>query len=459
MSEILPLNDRNQRGRIIGWRAGRAAVALTIVALLVLIAAGWMVRHFLFPASREEDDARRHWRRAQELIAAREFFQATDELTQCLEAWPYNAEANFLMARTWRRAGHFTTWRIYLQRAETLRWPKKQLDLERQLRRAQIGDVWDVEESLIELLNKPPPEETIILEALVAGFMAADRLIDVIALTTTWIDRYPEDWLPHILRGNAELRLYGKSSEAAKDFQRVLELKPHDPDAHLALAQVLANQGDYNEAIPHFELCLSSEALDATEVLFGLATCQFSLGSTDQARAALEQLFAKNKDHGGGCFLQAKVELADGREEEALKWLEKADKLSPDETDVTNALLQICRRLSRKEDLERYQRRLDDIRLRNDKMDRLLTLLKSYPEDPQLRYEVGKICLDRDRAKEANHWFQAILYKDPNHLPTLTTLADYYAKKGNTRTAAYYRRKADKARGSTPVQPPEHVQN
>jgi tetratricopeptide (TPR) repeat protein len=458
MSGSLSLNDRNQRGAITERRRGRAAVAVVVIILLVLVGAGWMARHFLLSAP-QQDDARRHWRRAQELIAAREFSQATDELSQCLEVWPYNAEANFLMARTWRRAGHFTTWSMYLRRAETLRWPKKQLDLERQLRRAQIGDIWDVEDSLFNVLNSQPAEELIILEALVAGLMATDRLIDAIALTTTWIERYPDDWLPHILRGNAELRLYGKPSDAAKDFQRVLELKPHDPDAELALAQVLTNKGDYQEAIPYFESCLSSESVNPAEALFGLATCQFSLGSIDQARTTLEQLFAKDKDHGGGCFLQAKAELADGREEEALKWLEKANTLTPDESDVTNALLQVSRQLGRKEDVERYQHRLDDIRLRNDKMDRLLTLLKTYPEDAGLRYEVGKICLERDRPKEASHWFQAILYKDPNHLPTLTILADYYTKKGNTKMAAYYRRKADKARGATPVRPLEHVRN
>src|SRR5262249_27345040 len=54
-----------------------------------------------------------------------------------------------------------------------------------------------------------------------------------------------------------------------------------------------------------------------------------------------------------------------------------------------------------------------------------------------------------ERDQEASHWFQGILYKDPNHLPTLNALADYYAKKGKSRMAGYYRRKADKARLAT----------
>jgi len=427
--------------------ARNSMLVLITAAALILLLVGWTVRHFLRSPPRP-DDAQTHWRRAQEFIATRDFSEAADHLVQCLEAWPLSAEANFLMARTLRRAGHPGKSKFYLDHAEVLRWPKKQIDLERKLRRAQVGDVWDVEDSLIDLLNTQPPEEVIILEALVAGFMASDRLIDVIALTDVWADRYPDDWLALILRGNAQLRLYGKPGSAAKDFERVLELKPNDPDAHLALAQVLNNQGDFKEAIPHFEACLSSKTEDLTEALFGLANCQFSLGYTDQARATLKQLFEKNKDHATACFLQAKVESADGREEETLRWLQKADAFSPDESDITTALLQVCRQLGRKEDMARYEDRLKTIRLRNEKLDRLLTLTKTYPEDPELRYQVGMICLERGRDNEASHWFQAILYRDPNHLPTLNALADYYQKKGNLKMAAHYLRKVDKTVGS-----------
>jgi tetratricopeptide (TPR) repeat protein len=346
-------------------------------------------------------------------------------------------------------------WKIHLDRAEILRWPKQQIDLERQLRRAQVGDVWDVEEPLIQLLNTKPPEEGIILEALVPGFMKNDRLIDVMALTTTWSKQYPTDWLPLIYRGNAQLRLYGKSNKAAKDFERVLELKPNDPDAHLALALVLTHQGEVKDALPHYQFCLASQPDDPTEALFGLASCQYSMGQTEEARASLVQLFAKNKDHPAGCFLQGKVELAEGRQEEALKWLQKADALSPDESDVTNVLLHVCRQLDRQQDVARYSRRLDEIHLRDDKLSYLLTEVKTQPNDPEIRFQLGMICLERGHDQEASHWFQSILWKDSNHLPTLNVLANYYQKKGKPKMADYYRGKAEKASGIAKSKSPE----
>jgi Flp pilus assembly protein TadD len=49
------------------------------------------------------------------------------------------------------------------------------------------------------------------------------------------------------------LRLNGKASDALKDFERVLELKPDHPEAHFSLAIVLTDQGEFQKAVPHFQ--------------------------------------------------------------------------------------------------------------------------------------------------------------------------------------------------------------
>src|SRR5258708_32493972 len=120
----------------------------------------------------------------------------------------------------------------------------------------------------MDRLNTRPPEELIILEALVSGLMANDRLVDVLGVTTTWIEEFPEDWLPMIYRGNARLRLKGKTEEVIDDFKRVLNLKPDDVESHLSLAMVLADNGDVRRAFPHFQACTSRLPEDP-RVLFG----------------------------------------------------------------------------------------------------------------------------------------------------------------------------------------------
>jgi len=77
----------------------------------------------------------------------------------------------------------------------------------------------------------------------------------------------------------------------------------------------------------------------------------------------------------------------------------------------------------------------------------LVSEAKIRPDDPEIRFELATTCLKYGRDEEASHWFQGILRKNPNHLPTLKALAEYYEKKGNHKLASHYRRKAEKAGG------------
>ena len=439
-----------KKSNVLFWTLAVTALALT------LLLAGLSASHFLRtpPAV---DDGRSQWQLAQKAIVKREFPEAAARLAISLEIAPFNAQAHFLMARTSRRAGQLRQWKKHLDWAETLHWPKDQIDLERKLGRAQVGDIWEVEDSLVDRLNERPPEEVIILEALVNGFLQNDRLTDVIAFTSNWINRFPQDWLPLIYRGNASLRLNGKASDALKDFERVLELKPDHPEAHFSLAIVLTDQGEFQKAVPHFQYCLDSQVDDPTGALFGLATCQFSLGNTDQARAALGQLFARNKDHVRAFFLQGKIELVEGRLAEAINCLKKADALSPNESDITNSLLLVSRQLGRPQDAAQYGRRLEEIQQRDAELDRLVSEVKDEPEDAERRFRLAMVCLKLGREQEAAHWFQGVLWKDPNHLPTLNAISDYYRSKGNRKMADLYRRKADKASGRGIDKAPESV--
>jgi tetratricopeptide (TPR) repeat protein len=419
---------------------------LAVIGILSLLIAGTVVivRPSLLSRRQGPDEAgaAAHWQEAQEAIANRDFGTAIVHLDQCLESWPFNAEAHFLQARTCRRAGNFTAWKYHLDQAVILLWPKEQIALERQLRRAQSGDVWTVENTLIDQLNNQPPEEVLILEALVKGFQENDRLDDVHFFTTTWIKRFPGDWLPRILRGNATIQLYGKTSEIVRDYEYVLELKPDQPEAHLSLASVLLNNGQYAEALSHFEAYLQSEPEDPAGALFGVAKCQFSLSQTREAQAALDQLFARHPDHSEACLLRGKIELAKGNPEEALKWLAKAESLIPSDLDVTNSLLQVYRQLDRSKMVEKYQPLVEEIRKRDVELDGLIRQIQIESDNIDLRFKAAMITLKLGRNRDASHWFQSILRKDPNHQPTLNALADYYKEIGDPKGAEYYRSRA-----------------
>jgi Tfp pilus assembly protein PilF len=66
-------------------------------------------------------------------------------------------------------------------------------------------------------------------------------------------------------------------------------------------------------------------------------------------------------------------------------------------------------------------------------------------------------CLKPGRDQEASHWLQGVFWKQPDHLPTLIALADYYQSKGNRKMANLYRRKAQKVSGRDIRKAPESV--
>jgi tetratricopeptide (TPR) repeat protein len=415
-------------------------------AASMLLLAGLAARHFLAsPAASNNPHAL--FSQAEKAITVRDYSLAITNLNQCLESWPFSAEIHFLLARTYRRAGRLGPAKAHLDRATVLQWPEQQIRLERQLRRAQTGDVWTIEQLLLDRLNTQPPEEVIILEALVQGLMQIDRLEDVLSLTSTWIERYPDDWLPLIYRGNAQLRLFGWTPEVEKDFDRLLELKPDHPEAHLAVAITMSHRGLFREALPHFQAAINHQADDINEALFGLADCQYSLSNPQEARATLRQLFERCQDDPPGFFLQAKIDLGEGRPEEALKWLEKAEALAPQEADITNTLVLVYRQLGKTKEAEEYSRLLEEIRTRDAELDGLAKLLKIRPNDIELRFQAALACLKYDRDLEAAHWFHGILTQNPNHQPTLKALFDYYKSHGNPKMAEFYRRKLARLQG------------
>ncbi len=68
-----------------------------------------------------------------------------------------------------------------------------------------------------------------------------------LVFTRQWLATSPEYHLPHHVMG---ILLYqqGRPEEAARHYQKAIEIKPDWPDSHLNLGLILAEQGDYERA-------------------------------------------------------------------------------------------------------------------------------------------------------------------------------------------------------------------
>jgi predicted Zn-dependent protease len=385
--------------------------------------------------------ARDHWEAARRCLDDYDFAGARAHLQVCLEKWPLNAEAHFLMARTCRRLDDLTAWEAHLHKAEVLQWPPEKVVLEIHLRQAKTGDVRDVEAGLLTYLREAPPDEQVVREALAKGYLHIRALNAIVDLTDAWVARFPDDWQARLYRGRALQFFAPHREEAVREYLRVLEMKPDQDKARLWLAQVYSLEARYREALDHYQILVRDHP-DHADGLYGLAHSQASLGQEDEARSTLGRLFARQPGHALGALLQAKLELAGGAPGRALPLLRQAEAALPYEPELVYNLAVALRRLGKKDEAERYQRRLQELTEQTALLDKLNQQIQDRRNDWELRYRAAVLCLQIGREADALREFQVILWNVPGHRASHTALADYYRQKGDAKRAEYHQTRA-----------------
>jgi tetratricopeptide (TPR) repeat protein len=385
-----------------------------------------------------EHSVHRYLDQANLAIQDGDFALAKTHLQAILEICPLNARVQFLMARTCRRDDDPAALG-YLDLAESFGWPRDQILLEHRLRQAQSGDTWSVEEALLEELNRLTPEEQVILEGLVKGYLNSARFADAVAIATTWIKRYPDDWLSYLDRGRGYQGL-GQWEKAISDYQKVLKTHPESISATLWCAEAFWALNDYQNALDTYQ-AYRKMAPDDWESLFAIAECQFSLRQPE-ARATLENLLNKHPQHRRGLLLAAKIDMAENAPAKALPNLRKAMELGSPDPEVLQALIVVLQELKRFEEADQVEKQHRPILEKTKQFNQLKGKIQAEPRDPSLRYQAGILALELGHEKDARDWFQTVLYIDPGHRATHLTLADYWSKHGEPERAAYHRRRA-----------------
>lgn len=389
-------------------------VGLGVAALLALAGIGYGAARLLNSGGTvAKESSRTPWLQARRAVDAFDYEAAREALTRCRELWPLNAEVQFVLARVSRQLEDVPAWQRYLHAAEVLQWPREQIELERLLMRAQSGDVWSVEAKLRADATAWHPDEVWIVDALVRGYLKVYRMDDAKAWTRFWLERHPDDWRPHLYRGNM-YRLIQSSAGAAAEFSEALKVRPDLPQAQFGLGGALMMESQFAEAVPHLEDFLRHKPNDPS-ALMCLANCQFSLNQLDAARATLDRLRAIREDDPAGCLLRGKLELAQDSADQALPWLRRADRLAPKRADILTNLASALRQLGKNTEAEQTERQLAEVGRQNVELENARMQILKEPADAALRFEAGRLCRDLGREDEARGWFQSVLALDPGH--------------------------------------------
>jgi tetratricopeptide (TPR) repeat protein len=384
-----------------------------------------------------------HWRRAQSALAHGDFLPAREHLRECLKNRPNDAATYFALAQTCRRAGDLGGFQSNLQAAERLGWSIDAVQLERDLTQAQCGALRPVEAKLVASLESAHPEEGLIFEALVKGYLESYRLRDVVRCATRWKEREPRNWQPFYYCGRA-FQLHKLNDLAIEQFRTALSLKAGEPQTSSSLAAVLTLKGEYREAMDLFQARWQAEPTN-TGAMLGVAYCQRRLGEQEAALATLDRLLAQDGNHAGGMFLQGQLTLDLGNPKEAISWLLHAQELTPKDPEVLFALSRCLRLLGRTDESLSCQREWDRVQAEWKRLEDIRKEIARQPANVALRHDAGKILQGLGRYAEAVRWYQSILQIDPAQRPTHEALANCFEKIGDPERVVYHRKLAASA--------------
>ena len=406
------------------------AMSLLISGLLACVGLG-------AAAIRSYAWAEYHYQAAQRALDRGDFAGAREHLASCLEARPDSAETHFLAARAARRALDYREADRQLRACQRLGGVRGLIDLERQLTRAQRGDLAKVGGPLLSQAQRGHPEAVLILEALSRGYLQNFRLEEALRSLQLWLESRPDDVQALLWRGEVWERLL-HPEDALADYRRALELAPERDDDRLHLAETLLNCRQPEEAARHLALLAERRPEDPI-VLLNLARCRRLKGKPDEARRLLDQVLARAPRNAAALAERGRLELENNRPADAEPWLRQAVALLPYEKEVVYALCQSLQQTGQEAEAEKYHRQLDKIQAELDRLDLVLRRINAAPNDPALRHEAGMVFLTNGQPQEGLRWLSSGLQLDPLYEPTHEALAKYFDSLGERGQASWHR--------------------
>jgi tetratricopeptide (TPR) repeat protein len=371
--------------------------------------------------------------------------EAREHLEACMRMWPWsrNSRLHLLAARAARRDGDYEAAKQHLQQCQDLHGdgpPDEESVLEWAMLRGMEGDLDTVEEPLKTTLRKHPEVAPLILEALAGSYLRMARVVDALRYADAWAEIQPDNPQVWFVRGNIH-RQVGASQKAAEDYRRAIELDPERRQARWWLAQALLEIGRYQEALEHMELVHKLQP-DDPDVRVRLALCQFRLGHDAEARALLDGVIAEHPDHALALKSRGELELKAEHFAEAETWLRRAAQASPFDYKVQFILGECLRRAGKTEEAETQLDHANLLKDRRQRQGEIMThLMSQRPNDPALQTELGTLYLQLGTPDVGEGWLLHALRLDPNYLPALEVLADFYQQRGEAERAEEFRQR------------------
>ncbi len=203
----------------------------------------------------------------------------------------------------------------------------------------------------------------------------------------------------------------GELGRAWDAYTASLRWNPHQPDVLLERAEVLLRTGRYLEGERDLQACRGHVA--EARRLDLLAQCLRARGERDAALKLLDMAIATFPEHAGLLAQRALLAQVDRDYELALSCLDRALSSQPDDPQLLYQRGRVLRLLNRVPESERDLARASDLNQDMATMVDLNTKAIEQPNAPEIRCELGQLCIRLGMPELAGYWYRAALACDP----------------------------------------------
>jgi Tfp pilus assembly protein PilF len=379
-----------------------------------------------------------HFRAAERAADGRDFTAALDHLAPYLAAYPSSGPAQFLAARTARRAGRLDEAETHLDACRRLRYRPEDVDLEHALLKVTRNEPVN-EDYLRRRVEQDHPDAVLVLEVLTDYYLRNYRLFDALWSLNQYLQRRPENVAALVGRAFVWEKLFS-FEDAERDYRRALDLDPGNDAVRARFAVLLLDRrGTPDQAAAEYQR-LRERHPDDPAFLLGLARCQRKAGRLDDARRLLDELLRREPHYPGALTEMGRVTADDGQTDEAIDWLHKATADAPWDRVAYSTLLNCLRQAGRADEERTCRQTLDRLDADLKRVEELTRAALNRPYDADLRCELGVLFLRNGEEAEGLRWLGLALEQNPTHQQAHRALADYYEKKGQPEQAAPHRR-------------------
>jgi tetratricopeptide (TPR) repeat protein len=256
--------------------------------------------------------------------------------------------------------------------------------------------------------------------ALILGLLSWQRAWVYESEETLWTDtlaQNPKCWAGYNDLGTALLQK-GQADEAIAQYQKALEINPHDAGIYYNFGNALAQKGLPNEAIAQFQKALGIDP-NLANAHNNLGNALLQEGRVDEAMAQFQKALEIKPTYAEAHNNLGNALARKGQMDEAMAQFQKALKINPDDAkaqdNVGNVLLQ---RGQVDEAMVHYQKALE-----------------IAPNNNNAHINFGVALVQKGRVDEAMAQYQKALEINPNSAEAHDNLGNALAQKGQVEDA------------------------